>query len=89
MPTIGESLPAYHAGAGFWALVTRAGVPAATLGKLNADIVKALHAPDVRARLAQADIEIVGSKPEQCDAFLREQVAVWGKIVKASGARVD
>lgn len=89
VPTVGETLPAYQAGVGFWALVTRAGAPAAALNKLNADIVTALQSPDVRARLAQADIEIVGSKPEQCDAFLREQVAVWGKIVKASGARVD
>ena len=69
--------------------MTRAGTPPAVLGKLNADIVKALQTPDVRARLAQADIEIVGSRPEQCDVFLREQTAVWGAIVKASGARVD
>jgi hypothetical protein len=30
-----------------------------------------------------------GSAPEQCDAFLREQIAVWGKVVGASGARAD
>ncbi|MEQ1774233.1 MAG: tripartite tricarboxylate transporter substrate binding protein [Burkholderiales bacterium] len=89
VPTIGESLPAYRAGVGLWSVVTRAGTPPAVLNKLNADIVKALQTPDVRARLAQADIEIVGSRPEQCDAFLREQTAVWGAIVKASGARVD
>lgn len=89
VPTVGESLPSYQAGVGFWALATRSGAPAATMSKLNADIVKALQAPEVRARLAAADIEIVGSRPEQCDAFVREQVDVWGKIVKASGARVD
>jgi tripartite-type tricarboxylate transporter receptor subunit TctC len=89
VPTINESLPAYRAGVGLWSIVTRAGTPVAVLNKLNADIVKALQTPDVRARLAQADIEIVGSRPEQCDAFLREQTAVWGEIVKASGARVD
>jgi tripartite-type tricarboxylate transporter receptor subunit TctC len=89
VPTIGETLPAYRAGSGLWAVVTRAGTPPAVLAKLNADIVKALQTPDVRARLAQADIEIVGSTPGQCDAFLREQTAVWGAIVKASGARVD
>ena len=89
VPTINESLPAYRAGVGFWAIVTRAGAPASVLNKLNADIVKALQTPDVRARLAAADIEIVGSRPEQCDAFVREQTAVWGAIVKASGARVD
>jgi len=89
VPTIRETIPAYQAGTGFWALVTRAGAPAASLNKLNADIVKSLQAPDVKARLAAADIEIVGSRPEQCDAFLRDQVGVWGAIVKASSARVD
>jgi len=89
VPTIRETLPNYQAGTGFWALVTRSGTPAATMNKLNADIVKALQAPDVKVRLAAADIEIVGSKPEQCDAFLKEQVAVWGAIVKTSAARVD
>ncbi len=89
VPTVGETLPAYRAGVGFWSVVTRAGTPPAVIGKLNADIVKALHTPEVRARLAQADIEIVGSRPEQCDAFVREQTATWGAIVKASGARVD
>jgi len=89
VPTISETLPAYRAGSGLWAVITRAGTPPVVLAKLNADIVKALQTPDVRARLAQADIELVGSTPGQCDAFLREQMAVWGAIVKASGARVD
>ncbi len=89
VPTVGESLPAYQAGTGFWALTLRAGAPTAALNKFNVDVLKALQAPDVRARLAAADIEIVGSRPEQCDAFVREQVARWGVIVKASAARVD
>lgn len=89
VPIVGETLPAYRAGSGLWAIVTRAGLPPAALNKLHADVVKALQAPEVRARLAQADIDIVGSRPEQCDAFLREQIATWGAVVKASGARVD
>jgi tripartite-type tricarboxylate transporter receptor subunit TctC len=89
VPTIGEAIPSYQAGTGFWVLVARAGTPAAVLSRFSADAVKAFQAPDVRKRLASADVEIVGSRPEQCDAFLREQVAVWGAIVKSSGARVD
>jgi tripartite-type tricarboxylate transporter receptor subunit TctC len=89
VPTISETLPAYRAGVGIWSIVTRSGTPPQVLDKLNADIVKALQTTDVRARLAQADIEIIGSRPEQCDTFLREQITVWGAIVKASGARVD
>jgi len=89
VPTIGESLPSYRAGTGFWAVVVRAGTPGPVLGKLNADIVKGLQAPDVRARLTAADIEIVGSSPDECDTLVRGQVATWGAIVKTSGARVD
>jgi hypothetical protein len=79
---VGESLPAYRGGNGFWAIVVRTGTPATVLNKLNTDIVKALQASDVRTRLAAADIEIVGARPGECDAFLGEQVAAWGAIVK-------
>jgi tripartite-type tricarboxylate transporter receptor subunit TctC len=57
--------------------------------QIHAGVAKAMQAPDVRERFAQMDIEPIGSAPAQCDAFLREQVAVWGEIVKASGARAD
>jgi tripartite-type tricarboxylate transporter receptor subunit TctC len=89
VPTIGETVPSYQGGTGFWVLVTRSGAPSTALNRLNAEAVKAFQAPDVRKRLASADIEVVGSRPAQCDAFMREQVAVWGAIVRASGARVD
>ena len=89
VPTVGESLPNYVAGTSFWVLVTRAGTPAAVVEQLNAAAIKAMQAQDVRERFVQMDIEAAGTSPAQCDAFLREQVAVWGKIVKASGARVD
>jgi tripartite-type tricarboxylate transporter receptor subunit TctC len=89
VPTVGESLPAYQAGTSFWSLVTRAGTPPTTVKQLNAAVLEAMQAADVRERIVQMDLEAVGSTPAQCDAFLREQITVWGKIVKASGARVD
>jgi len=89
VPTVAETLPNYQSGTSFWVLVTRAGAPAAVVKQLYAGVLKAMQAPDVRERIAQMDLEPVGSTPAQCDAFLREQIAVWGKIVKASGARVD
>ena len=89
VPTIAESLPAYKSGTVFWALVTRNGTPPSVIGKLNADALKAIAMPDVRERLNQMDVEPAATSAEHCDAFLREQVALWGAIVKASGARVD
>jgi len=89
VPTVGENLPGYIAGTSFWMLLTRAGTPESLVKQLNADVLKSMQAPDVRERFVQMDIEAVGSAPAQCDAFLRDQIAVWGKIVRASGARAD
>ena len=89
VPTVAETLPAYKSGTVFWALVTRNGTPPGVIGKLNGDALTAIARSDVRERLTQMDVEPAGSTPDQCDAFLREQVALWGAIVRASGARVE
>jgi len=89
VPTVGETLPTYRANNGFWAVIVRSGTPGPVLNKLNADIVRGLNTPDVKARLAAADVEVVGSGPGEGDALLREQVVTWGAVVKTSGARAD
>jgi tripartite-type tricarboxylate transporter receptor subunit TctC len=89
VPTIGETLPSYSPGTSFWVLLTRAGTPEPVMKQLSADVLRAMQAPEVRERFAQMDIEAVGSTPAECEAFLRQEIAVWGKIVKASGARVE
>ncbi|MGH8621928.1 MAG: Bug family tripartite tricarboxylate transporter substrate binding protein, partial [Burkholderiales bacterium] len=89
VPTIGESLPAYQSGTSFWVLLTRAGTPSAVVSQLSAGVLKAMQAPEVRERIAQMDMEAVGSTPAQCETFLREQIQTWGKIVRASGAKVS
>ena len=89
VPTVGESLPSYSPGTSFWVLLTRAGTPDALVKQLHSEALKAMQTADVRERFAQMDIEPVGSAPAQCDAFLRKQIAIWGTIVKASGARAD
>jgi len=89
VPTVSESLPNYVPGTSLWVLLVRAGTPDTLIKQLHTDVIKAMQAPDVRERFVQMDIEPVGSAPAQCDAFLREQIGIWGKIVQASGARVD
>jgi tripartite-type tricarboxylate transporter receptor subunit TctC len=87
VPTVSEALPGYRSGTSFWALLTRAGTPDAVVKRLNADVLKAMRAAEVRERIAQMDIEAVGSTPAQCDAFLRTEIKTWSGIVRASGAK--
>ena len=68
-------------------------VPAATsreiVAKLHAESVKAIAAPDIRDRMSAEGAEFVGDTPEQYAAFVKSEIAKWGRAVKASGAKPE
>jgi len=43
----------------------------------------------VRARLEGLGLEIVGSTPEQFEAFVRGEMAKWAKVIKAGNIKVE
>ena len=64
-------------------------MPAAIVARLNAEIVKAVQAPDVKEKLTKLGLTAVLDTPQQMTAFVTAEVEKWGKAVKASGAQVD
>ena len=86
--TVAETLPGFEALQWFGILMP-AGTPPEIVAKLNAETVKVLHLPEVRERFQAMGLEIVGNSPEQFAAFMRTETAKWGRIVKASGAKID
>ena len=68
-------------------------MPAATpkplVTRINADIIRALQAPEVKERFDAQGLEIIGSSPEQFAAHLKAEIARWSKVVKAAGVRPD
>lgn len=58
-------------------------VPASIVGKLNAEVNKALRMPDVKARLDQLGFEIAGGAPKDFDAVVKREI---GRIEKLLGA---
>ncbi len=88
LPTVAQTLPGFEALQWFGILMP-AGTPPEIVAKLNTEIVKVLHLPEVRERFQSMGLEIVGNTPEQFAAFMRAETAKWGKIVKESGAKID
>jgi tripartite-type tricarboxylate transporter receptor subunit TctC len=68
-------------------------VPSATtptiISRLNADIVAALNAADVRERMRLLGQELSPSTAEQFQEQIRKEYAMWGKVVRTAGVRVD
>jgi tripartite-type tricarboxylate transporter receptor subunit TctC len=66
------------------------GTPRELVGRLNAEIGRALEMPEVRERITQDGIgDVKGGTPEELATLLQSEIAKWSRVVKASGARVD
>ena len=89
VPTMAEAgLPDFEVSS--WnGLFAPAKTPPEIIARLHAEAVKALAAPDLREKLNVQGAEAVGSTPEEFRAYIRAEIEKWGKVVRASGARVD
>jgi tripartite-type tricarboxylate transporter receptor subunit TctC len=89
LPTMVEAgVPGYEASSWFGIMVP-AGTPKDIVARLNAEVRKIMALPDVRERFDQQGAIASPGTPEDFDAFIRAEIAKWGKVVKASGAKVD
>jgi tripartite-type tricarboxylate transporter receptor subunit TctC len=92
IPTMAESgIPGYsEAGADLWfGVVAPAGLPGALTSLLNERLIEALRSPDIRQRLSSQAFELWTTSPEEFAGVIRADHEKWGRIVRASGARVD
>jgi tripartite-type tricarboxylate transporter receptor subunit TctC len=89
LPTIAEQgVPGYEFGAWF-GLYAPAAPPAAAIRTLNDSVKRALRDPAVAERFAKEGADIVGSSPEDLAKHVRSELALWSKVVKASGLKID
>jgi tripartite-type tricarboxylate transporter receptor subunit TctC len=73
----------------WYGVVVHAVTPREIIAKLNNDIVRALNSPDVAARMGSIGQPPSPSTPEDFAAQIRMDFERWGKVVKASGAKVE
>ena len=73
----------------WWGLVAPAGTPKDVIAKLNQAFVSALNAPETKTRFAALLAEPAPSSPEAFALFMKNELAKYESLVKASGAKVD
>lgn len=89
VPTFAEAgLPGFESQT-WMGLLTRAGVPAERVQRLNQMYSEALQDADVRQILAQQGMIAAASSPEAFSAFMKAESAKYGQAVKDGNVRID
>ena len=89
LPTMIEAgVPGFEVSQWF-GLVAPAKTPKPIVARLNAEIVRILHEPDMKARLAADGADAVGGTAEQFGQHIRSEVAKWAKVVKQIGLQPE
>ncbi|MCX7152018.1 MAG: tripartite tricarboxylate transporter substrate binding protein [Proteobacteria bacterium] len=89
LPTVADSgFPGYDLYAWYGVLLP-AGTPTDIVAKLNAELVKALNAPDIKERFKGVGVDTAPMTPAAFADFMREDLQLWTRIVKLVDAKPE
>lgn len=89
MPTIAESgVPGFDA-AVWYGMYVPAKTPAATVEKLNKEMVAILQSDEMRKWLGEQGLDAVADTPTQSQQFLREDIERWKALAKSAGIKSE
>ncbi|MDB5811974.1 MAG: putative secreted protein [Betaproteobacteria bacterium] len=89
LPTIAESGLDGYAVSEWYGVVAPAGTSAAHVDRVNAEIRKVLAQADVKERLAVLGADVVASTPQEFNAFIKADIAKWGKLIREAGIKAE
>ena len=85
IPTVAESgVPGFDFDS-WTGYLAPAGTPKEIIAKLHADITRTLGLPEVREKLTTLGFDLAGGTPEAFATLIRNDIARFGKLVKAAG----
>jgi tripartite-type tricarboxylate transporter receptor subunit TctC len=88
LPTVNETVPGHEASLWYGILVPT-GTPKHIIAALDEAIIKAGRSPRVVETLAAVSMEPITNSPDEFTAFIKAEIAKWGRVVKASSAPLD
>ncbi len=89
IPTIAESgVPGYEA-VSWFGLYGPAGMPKEIVNRLNTEVARILNLPEVHKKFMAYGAETEALSPDQFAAFVKSEIAKWGKVVKDCGVQLD
>jgi tripartite-type tricarboxylate transporter receptor subunit TctC len=89
IPTMSASgLPGFES-VSITGIFAPARLPAAIIGRLNPEIVRALRNDSAKELLLNNGVESLGSSPEELAAFVRTETVTMGRVINDAGIRTE
>jgi len=89
VPTVAESGYKGFEAVTWFGLLGPARLPGQRVTAINTELNKALSSPDLRKKLEDQGLDVTPASAEQFGKLIRNDLLKWGRVVKASCAKVD
>jgi tripartite-type tricarboxylate transporter receptor subunit TctC len=87
-PTIAETYPGFEV-VTWYGIVAPAKTPRSLVLKLNGQIARAVASPDLIARFSGLGLDPHPGTPEEMGAYLKSEIAKWGKVIREAGVKAE
>ncbi|MEO7728063.1 MAG: tripartite tricarboxylate transporter substrate binding protein [Burkholderiales bacterium] len=88
VPTVLESGLQYES-ISWWGVIGPANMPQSVVNKLLADITRSMALPDVKELVVTQGAEATTNTPQQFMDYVKQETALYGKIIKAANIRIE
>lgn len=89
VPTLAEQGLADFESGTWQGILAPRGTPEAVVQRLNAELIRVIRSPDIRARLAGQGAEVVTMTPAEQDTFFNKERARWAQVVTQANVKLD
>lgn len=86
VPTIAEQGVKGFDASNWYGLLAPAKTPRSIVERLNAEVVRVLAMPEVRAYLFERGLDPASTTPEAFAAYIKSEMLKWTRVVRAAGA---
>ena len=73
----------------WYGIMAPAATPRPIVMRLNTELAKVMHAPETKERLAAMATDPLTSTPEEFGAYLKQEIAKWGEVVRKANLKAD
>lgn len=88
VPAVSETIPGFEV-LSINGVVVAGKTPPELVNRLNADFRKLLAEPEVKKRMDEFGIQVVGNSPDEFASFIRKEIERWTKVAKAANISLD